>query len=49
MTCGRRKVMSALTVVLEEMTSKTGFKMPIVMTEKLNGGSYIRIVDQQHS
>jgi hypothetical protein len=34
----------ALTVVLEETTSKTGFKM----TEKLNGGSYIQIVDLQH-
>jgi hypothetical protein len=36
--------MSALTVVLEETTSKTGFKR----TEKLNGGSYIQIVDLQH-
>jgi hypothetical protein len=42
--------MSALIVVLEEMTSKTktGLQMPIVTTEKLNGGSYIRMVDLQH-
>jgi hypothetical protein len=42
---GTNKVISALTIVLEQAASKAGFRMRVVTTEELNGGYYIGKVE----